>query len=183
IGAGFGVAIREDTRTLEVWGVNQHVLTNIPTGTFLSVAAGWNFAVGLRTDGTLAAWGSNEFGELNVPSGHYAQVEAGIVHGLAIVPAPGAGSLLPAILIWLRRRRRALAASAALGIPGGFCAAQPSVVARWGSDKYGEISLIPPAEVFAQISAGTHFTLALRPNGTIAHFGFEGEPQATQHPW
>ena len=60
------------------FGIDEYGVGEIPDGTYAAVSAGYDFAVGIRTDGTLAAWGSDPGGTgvLNCPSGTFSAVAA-----------------------------------------------------------------------------------------------------------
>jgi alpha-tubulin suppressor-like RCC1 family protein len=53
---------------------------------FVEVAVGFNFAVGLRTDGSVSAWGANFEGQTNLPvfTASVTRVAAQSIHGLAL---------------------------------------------------------------------------------------------------
>jgi alpha-tubulin suppressor-like RCC1 family protein len=48
--------------TLACWGNSARGETNVPAGTFASIAAGPGFACAVSTDGAVACWGSNNQG-------------------------------------------------------------------------------------------------------------------------
>jgi PKD repeat protein len=49
------------------------------------LAAGYNFSLALKDDGSIVAWGGNDSGQLNVPSGNgFVDIDAGDSHGIAI---------------------------------------------------------------------------------------------------
>jgi len=75
-GAAF-CGLRTD-RTIVCWGESRW-LTNVPSGTFTAVSAGFPHACGLRTDGTVTCWGYGVENWLwDVPSGPFAAVSAGV---------------------------------------------------------------------------------------------------------
>jgi len=65
-------------RTIVCWGAERW-LTDVPSGTFSAVSAGFPHACGVRTNGTITCWG---FGVENwlwdVPSGTFTAVSAGV---------------------------------------------------------------------------------------------------------
>jgi hypothetical protein len=64
------------------------VVTNLPAGlsNVVAIAAGNNFSLALRSDGTVAAWGTSSFGLTNVPAGatNIIAIAAGYQHALAL---------------------------------------------------------------------------------------------------
>lgn len=112
VGAGgfFSLALKQDG-TVWAWGYNDYgqlgdgtnVNRSTParvqglSGTFIAIAAGNNFALAVRQDGTVWAWGANSYGQLgdgtttnrNMPVqvagiGGVAAVSAGIGHSVAL---------------------------------------------------------------------------------------------------
>ena len=57
-----------------------------PNNGFTAVAAGYNYSLGLRNDGSIAAWGGNEYGQCDVPSPNsgFIAVAAGAGHSLGL---------------------------------------------------------------------------------------------------
>jgi hypothetical protein len=74
--------------TVRAWGYNGYGLTNVPSdvGASMSIAAGAEHTVVLRTDGTVRAWGYNGYGETNIPSdlGASMSIAAGAYHTVAL---------------------------------------------------------------------------------------------------
>lgn len=54
---------------------------------FISVAAGTEHSIGLRSDGTVVAWGSNSRGQLDIPNGltGVVAIDAGEMHSVALL--------------------------------------------------------------------------------------------------
>ena len=78
-------------QTAIAWGSDDHGQCDVPTGeTFMQVAAGGLYTIGLRENGTAIAWGSNDAGQCNVPAGQtFVQVAAGFGHSIGIqTPTP-----------------------------------------------------------------------------------------------
>jgi alpha-tubulin suppressor-like RCC1 family protein len=55
-----------------------------PNSGFVAIAAGAQFSIGLKADGSLVTWGRNDYGQLNVPGPNigFVAVAAGGFHGL-----------------------------------------------------------------------------------------------------
>ena len=67
------------------WG--RRVVPNIAPGTrFTKIAAGENYSLALKSDGTVVAWGFNEFGQSMVPGGlnGVVAIAAGNLQNLAL---------------------------------------------------------------------------------------------------
>jgi len=57
-----------------------------PNADFVAVAAGGEYSLGVKSDGTVVAWGRNNDGQCNVPSPNadFVAVAAGNVHSLGL---------------------------------------------------------------------------------------------------
>ena len=52
------------------WGHDKIGVTAVPSGPMTAIAAGGEFSIALRPDGTVDTWGGlNDYRELDVPSG------------------------------------------------------------------------------------------------------------------
>lgn len=84
----------------------------------------------------------------------------------------------------MRRRGPVLAIVgllSAVAIPFASGAAAGGSIAGWGRDQYGQAT--PPAgEGFVQVSAGGKHSLALRADGSIAAWGYDGKHQVSDTP-
>ena len=70
------------------WGWNGSGPTSVSPGlsNVVAVAAGFDFSLALKSNGTVLAWGYNEYGQTNVPAGlsNVVAVTGGGDHGLAL---------------------------------------------------------------------------------------------------
>jgi len=68
------------------WGNNQYGQCAAPAGLdYAAIAAGGNFTVALKQDGSLVAWGDNHYRQTNVPAGNdFVAVSAGATHAVAL---------------------------------------------------------------------------------------------------
>ncbi len=73
---------------LSAWGNNYAGLTSVPgdATNIIAVAAGYNHALALRSDGTVEGWGLSELGAISIPAGlsNVVAVAAGDNHSLAL---------------------------------------------------------------------------------------------------
>jgi alpha-tubulin suppressor-like RCC1 family protein len=72
------------------WGKNNHGQCNVPepNKNFVAVSGGYQFSLGLRSNGMIEAWGYNFYGQCNVPEPNegFMAVEAGDYHAVGIKP-------------------------------------------------------------------------------------------------
>jgi len=164
---------------VRAWGDNSYNQTNMPAGlgTVAAIAAGGEFSLALRTDGTVAAWGIGSYGPTNVPAGlsNVTDIAAGYSHALALksdgsVVAWGSligSSIIPAFVPF--------AASNVVAIAGGLghslaLRADGTVVA-WGLNPAGETDVPVGLSNVVAITVGTSHNLALRADGTVVAWG------------
>jgi hypothetical protein len=71
------------------WGANDVGQSTVPAGLsgVTAVAAGGNFSLALKSDGTVVAWGGNGSHQATLPAGlaHVTAIDAGGSHALALV--------------------------------------------------------------------------------------------------
>ena len=173
-GSGHSLALKADG-TVRAWGSNHNgqagaqehavIIKVTPTqvaglsGAFTAIAAGSEHSLALRSDGTVWAWGRNGSGELgNGAQGHDAYVPVQVV-GLTGITAIAAGE------------RFSMAVKA------------DGAVWAWGWNFGGVLGL--PSETFnsatpvrvngidnvASITAGRHYAIALKQDGTVWAWG------------
>ncbi len=157
------------------WGVGGFTPGLTGLNNVASIAAGNDFLVQLKGDGTIACWGVNSSGQCNVPPGlaGVINIAAGYTHAVAIqnnfqvvcwgsnangectVPPPASS---------------AIAASAGDRFTIVVRATQMDVVG-WGLGASGQINPPPGLLGVTKIAAGASHALALKVDGTIAGWG------------
>jgi hypothetical protein len=161
------LALRSDG-ALAGWGENLDGQTNVPSGTFVAVAAGRMHSLGIRADSTLVGWGHNYFSQIDVPSGTFSAISAGGFHSLAI---RADGTLVG----WGEN------SSGQTDVPSGTFTAVAAgsthslairtdgTLAGWGDNGYGQIDV--PSGTFSAVAAGGAHSLAIRADGTLVGWG------------
>jgi hypothetical protein len=149
------------------------------------IAAGWQFAVAVKSDGTVSAWGSNAKGKATPPKGlaNVIQVAAGKQHALAVrndgsVVCWGSNDYgqanFPANLTGAIQVSAGDLHSVVLKSDG-------TVIAQ-GSNTYGQTNVPAGLTDVKQVAAGGFFNVALKKDGTVTCWGdnsyHECEPPA-----
>jgi alpha-tubulin suppressor-like RCC1 family protein len=162
---------------LEAWGYDGSFLlsTNLPPGSdFVSIAAGEEHGVALKSDGTVVAWGNDASGQNAPPAslGTCIAIGAGGDTGYAIETAGtivawgsdylGTVSLVPA--------------GTYTAVDGGeffaVALATNGSIAAWGSDSSSQVTNVPSGTDFVQVVAGDSHGVALRSDGSLASWGY-----------
>lgn len=80
----FGMGLQAEAGSIIGWG-SQVVGVDLSSG-FVRLAAGWEYSLGLKEDGSVVAWGNNQYGQCNIPSPNtgFVAIAAGGVHNLAL---------------------------------------------------------------------------------------------------
>ena len=126
----------------------------------MAIAAGTNFSVALRSNGTLVAWGDNAYGQTNVPANlsNVVSIAAGGAQALALrrdgtVTNWGATSgSIPNSLTNVMGIAAGYAHSAALR--------NDSTVVTWGDNSNGQTNMGAGLSQVKSIAAGGNHTLA-----------------------
>lgn len=84
VGVAYQCVVTSDMARLTCWGATDVVQGLPPSGPFLQVSVGRNFACALEQDGTLACWGNNAFGEATPPVGTFTQLVTSNFHSCAL---------------------------------------------------------------------------------------------------
>lgn len=150
------------------WGY--YVTPSVPAGAqFQSIAAGYESAFALRTDGTLVGWGLNTYGETTIPPGLSNVVAVSACTQCLALKSDGtvaawgddsAGMTdVPAGL------SNVVAISAAW--PHSLALKSDGTVVAWGDNTYGESTVPPGLSNVTTIAAGYYSSWALESNGTV----------------
>jgi alpha-tubulin suppressor-like RCC1 family protein len=174
-GQATGSASSEPDSTNGPVKIGVRLLSNVT-----SVAAGRDFSMALKGDGTVVAWGENRFGQTSVPTGlsNVIAIAAGYSHSLALkkdgtIASWGQGNPPPKGL-------SNVVAIAAGGESGRNLALKSDgTVADWPvrSVRYDSTVPVGLSNVVA-IAAGSGHSLALKRDGTIVGWGETGASPA-----
>jgi hypothetical protein len=173
------------TLELEAWGYDGtfQLSTNLPPGSdFISIAAGAEHGVALKSNGTVVAWGNDAHGQNTPPVslGTCTAIGAGGDTAYAIETAG-------TIVAWgddYLGTVSSVPAGTYTAVDGGeffaVALATNGSIAAWGSDTYGQVTNVPSGTDFVQVVAGDSHGVALRSDGSLAswgHFnGTSGQP-------
>jgi alpha-tubulin suppressor-like RCC1 family protein len=158
-GSSLNGAGRNDLGQLGFMGGGSSFPVNI-SGSYLSVASGQDFGLGIQTDGTLWSWGYNHDGQLgqNNNANAYFPTQIGFDSDWAVVAAGG---------------RSAMAIK------------QDGTLFAWGENAHGQLGLgdqgdkIVPEEVaggnvWREVAVGFNHTLAIKNDGSLWSWGENG---------
>ncbi|MFN7923759.1 MAG: tectonin domain-containing protein [Bryobacteraceae bacterium] len=178
-------AVSASAQPVDIAGVFNSSYVPPPAGSinsvFTQVAAGDDFAVALRADGTVFCWGRPGSPGLSMPAGlnNVKAIAAGDQHALALkmdgtVVAWGANdagqSSVPSGLTGAR--------SIAAGGSHSLAARADGTVAAWGTNLRAE-SIVPPTAVgIVQVAAGKEHSAALTSDGKLVFWGSNDFGQA-----
>lgn len=84
VGVSEQCAVAAQSGALVCWGGAGALTGTPPTGRFLQVGVGRNFACALTTDGALECWGDNSYGQITPPAGKFVQLVVGSYHSCAL---------------------------------------------------------------------------------------------------
>ncbi|HPS02377.1 MAG TPA: InlB B-repeat-containing protein, partial [Candidatus Sumerlaeota bacterium] len=137
------------SRMVQAWGATWHGECDVPSPNngFVAVAAGNNYSLGLKSDGSIVAWGSN--------SDDYSQYT-----GQCDVPSPNSGFVAVAA-----------GGNQSLGLKS-----DGSVVA-WGDNDHGQCNIPVPDSGFVAVAAGEEHCLGLKFDGSVVAWGNNGSGQ------
>lgn len=159
----------------------EHALT-VPSGLVgvTAIAAGWDHALALKSDGTVVAWDGNQYGESTVPEGlsGVASIAAGQDHSLALksdgtVVAWGRNHLgqctVPGSLTGVM--------AIACGDHESYALKQDGSVVYWGSPGSGQA--VSRGSGVIAISAGAGHLLMLKSDGSMIGWGQNASGQTS----
>lgn len=167
-----------------VWGLSNSLVQSVPRDltNAVKVAAGSDFLVALRADGSVAAWGNNTYGQTNVPAGlnDVVEIAAGDGHAVAL-RADGRvvgwgwnnfGQATPPITL------SNVASIACSGLHTLVVRSNRTITA-WGYDDSGQSSLPFGISNVVAVAGSYDQSTALRSDGTPVSMGhrYYGETQ------
>jgi alpha-tubulin suppressor-like RCC1 family protein len=151
------------------------------------VAAGRDFSLALRSNGTVVAWGVNQLNQCGVPAGLAGVVDiaAGQAHGLALrnngsVVAWG-WNLNGQTNIPFRATNGVVAVAA--GQAHSLALKNDGSVVAWGCDTARQCSAPDDLANVVAIAAGGRHSLALKANGSVVAWGGNNAAQTNVPPW
>jgi len=139
------------------------------------VAAGYDYSLAVRDDGTVAAWGVNDLGQCRVPSGlgGVVDIAAGHQHGLALTANGG-------VVAWgwnaygqTNVPLAALANVEAIAAGGAHSLAlrNDGLVVAWGCNNAGQSTVPAAVSNVVAVAAGAQHSLALKADSTVVAWG------------
>ena len=189
------VALKADG-TVVAWGYGGDGQTDVPTelttatqvnyatpglqqltGDATKIAAGGDFTLALRNDGTVLAWGVNGLGQCQVPTDLVGvqNIAAGQAHALAL-KTHNNGSVVA--WGWNPHGQTDLPAATLSDVVAVAAGAHHSLalkgdgtVVAWGSDTYGQTNVPPDLNNVVAVAAGGWHCLALTADATIVSWG------------
>ena len=171
VGAYHACAVRQTDSAVLCWGDNLYSQTDVPSGEFYAVSAGWFHSCGLQPEGQVTCWGDNFYGQTDVPNGlePVRAITSGDYHNCAV-------RANDTVICWGRSDRGQLQVPSNLGpvttLSAGYahtCALLQSNagIVCWGDNAYGQISQVPSGGTWQDLSAGKVHTCGRRQNGTV----------------
>ncbi|MBI3885551.1 MAG: immunoglobulin domain-containing protein [Opitutae bacterium] len=161
---------------VRAWGYSGNGQTNVPAGltAVQAVAAGGNFAVALKADGTVAAWGDNTYAQTAVPAGltNFVAIATGYNHTLAL---RGDGT----VAAWGTNGSGQTSVPAGLGgviaVAAGnsysLALKADGKVVAWGDNNRGQTNVPATLADVVAVAADDTQTAALSADGTATIWG------------
>ncbi|MBG0816752.1 Calx-beta domain-containing protein [Planomonospora sp. ID82291] len=163
--------------TVVAWGDDSSGQSTVPDGLtgVVQVAAGGNFSLALKSDGTLTAWGLDYEGVTSVPGVINAtQVAAGYFHALALL-SDGTVTAWG----WNGNGQASVpdgltgVVQVAAGDRHSLALLSDGTVMAWGDDSQGQSTVPDGLTDVVQVAAGGGVSLALRSDGTVTGWGYD----------
>lgn len=158
----------------------------------IALAAGSDFGLGIRTDGTIVAWGDNSYGQTSVPIVRTNEVylplitnaiavAAGAYHSLALkadhtVVAWGAGTGNANSPPYFGQAMVPPGLTNVIAIAAGgyvsLALRSDGTVVGWGDNRFGQTNPPPALSNVVAIAATSFSAMALRSDGTVVAWGY-----------
>jgi len=147
----------------------------VPNADFVAVSAGYEFSLGLKSDGSIVAWGRSG---VPIPNSDFIAVSGGNYHSLGLksdgsivawgenyygqtnVPSPNTGFV-----------------AVAGGVMNSFGLKSDGSIIGWGASYYGDTDVPSPNAGFVAMAAGLYFSMGLKSDGSIVAWGYNGQGQ------
>ncbi|MDE0318603.1 MAG: cell wall-binding repeat-containing protein [Acidimicrobiaceae bacterium] len=175
---GFSCALRREGASAVCWGDNSFgQVSEVPEGRFVSVAAGWGHACGIRGNGAVACWGADHRGQVSqAPRGAFSAVAAGAWHTCALRRSSGEAAC------WGAHGATDPPAGAYRAIVAGAdvtCALRRDDASAvcWGFDGLGQVSGVPDG-AFGAIAMSAWHACAVRIEGEAVCWGDDSADQS-----
>jgi len=163
----------DEDYNVQCWGQDTYgQVSNVPSGTFLSVDAQGEFTCGVTSNGSVECWGRDDYGQIsNTPSGTFENVSTGYYHGCGLETD---GS----VSCWGRNSNGA--ASPPSGTfqsldsnSGHSCGMRSNgQVECWGGNSHAQSS--PPSTTFQSMTAGGYHGCGIKLDGSLECWGTGG---------
>jgi hypothetical protein len=161
------------------WGYNGLHETNVPvTATNVTaIAAGDDYNLVLRSNGTVVAWGDNASGQCNVPAGlnNAVSIAAGNNSSLALKSDGNItqwGGWVP-----LAPTSLSNVVAIACGNTHALVLKSDGTVVAWGNNSYGQCNVPASLTNVVSIAVKANLSLALGANGTVMAWGRNSDGQ------
>lgn len=162
--------------TTNAWGLNNFGQTTIPSGLtdVLSIAAGNEHSIGLKSDGTVVGWGRSSEGQTTIPLG---------LTGVKSITAAGYFSAAlktdGTVVAWGQSAYGQLSTPSNLtnisqidaGSGNVLALKNDGTVVAWGSNNFGQSTVPAGLSGVTAVAAGWAHSLALKSDGTVVGWG------------
>lgn len=157
------------------WGNNDAGQTSVPlsASNAVAIAAGRDFSLALKADGTVAGWGDSHFGQCTPPAGltNCVAITAGGQHALALTGER-------TVVAWGRNLEQQCdvpyylsnSVAIAAGASHSLALQANGIVVAWGANDHGQANV--PADLRAvSIACGDNHSLAISDEGSVVAWG------------
>jgi alpha-tubulin suppressor-like RCC1 family protein len=162
--------------SIHCWGTDGWgQVSQVPSGSFLQVAAGDFHGCAIDQSKHLHCWGYNGYGQSHPPTGEFVKVAAGTRHSCGI-------DLFGSIRCWgdnsdgQSTPPQGVFTEISLGNSHGCAIDTEGLVQCWGLDHQGQVGEAPKFRM-VQISLGDNHGCGIQPQGKVQCWGYNGYGQ------